>query len=78
MESCKIPHKVGQQKHQTDNTTERRELQACLIKDYKTATVWPNPADDQFRLRTLLTIRKPNAGWSISNNSLTNLKTEIQ
>jgi hypothetical protein len=35
MESCKIPHNVGQQKHQTDKTTERRELQACQIKDFR-------------------------------------------
>jgi len=54
MESRKIPQKVGQQqKHQTDKTTERREAQACQIKDYKPVTVWPNPADEQFRLRTL-------------------------
>jgi len=35
MESCKIPHNVGQQKHQTDKTTERRELQACQLKDFR-------------------------------------------
>ena len=54
MESCKIPQKVGQQqKHQRDKTTERCKVEACQIKDYKPVTVWPNPADDRFRLRTL-------------------------
>jgi len=54
MESCKVPHKVGQQqKHQTDETAERREVQACQIKDDKAVAVSPNPADDQLRVRTL-------------------------